>query len=163
MSHLFLSKDGSLPHAEHRDQIIPLDAQAAKFLWDFEADIRLTSFSPESGKYFRDVEVFASSSSPEKLVKKWLFDRGLPFSTRCFISFQPSVAFILPWKMVIHYSADLFFGHDVVVWDRSLNWALYYHHDDIFHFAKNRIYDGEAAQLKILELVNQIKMGSSQG
>lgn len=158
MAHVFLTEDDQLPPPEHLDQIRPLDRQAAKFLWDFEQQVRLTSFEPDSGKYFRSAEKFSFGESSEQRVKKWLYERSIPFSANCFLSFDPDCAFWLTWKMVIHYSKDLFFAHDTVVWDRSLNWALYYHHDDVFHFVKDRIYDGEAEQLKTLELLKQLKL-----
>lgn len=156
MSHVFLSEEGAPPSPEHLDQIIPLDAKAAKALWDFEAKVKLTSFSPDSCKYFQSSEKLVFREDQEQVVKKWLYERDLPFSTKCFLCFQPDIAFILTWKIVIHYSAGLFFGHDVVAWDRSLNWALYYDHNDVLHFAKDRIYDGESEQLKMREMIQQI-------
>jgi hypothetical protein len=158
MAHVFLGNDGQLPSPEHWDQIRPLDRQAAAFIWKFEQQIRLTSFEPDSGKYFRSAEMLAFGDSDEQRVKKWLYERGIPFSATCILSFDPDCAFLLTWKMVIHYSMDLFFAHDTVVWDHSLNWALYYDHNDVFHFAKDRIYDGEAEQLKTLELLKQLKL-----
>lgn len=162
MSHVFLSEGGALPSPEHLDQIFPLDAEAARALWDFEAKAKLTSFPPDTGKYFRTSEKLAFGEDQDPVVKKWLYERSLPFSTKCFLCFQQDTAFILTWKMVIHYSPDLFFGHDVVVWDRSLNWALYYDHNDVFHFAKDRIYDGESAQLKMREMIQQINAAGSK-
>ena len=158
MAHVFLSVDGQLPAPEHMDQIRPLDQQAANFLWKFQHDVRLIMFPPDSGKYFRSCEKLAFGEGEQQRVKKWLYECGIPFDTTCVLSFQPGCAFLLTWKMVIHYSKDLFFGHDTVVWDRSLNWALYYDHNDVFHFAKDRIYDGEAEQLKTLELLKQLKL-----
>jgi hypothetical protein len=158
MAHVFLGEDGQLPSPEHMDQIRPLDRQAANSLWKFQHDVRLTMFPPDSGKYFRSAEELVFGEGEEQRVKKWLYERGNPFDTTCVICFQPGCAFLLTWKMVIHYSKDLFFGHDTVVWDRSLNWALYYDHNDVFHFAKDRIYDGEAEQLKTLELLRSLKL-----
>ena len=158
MAHVFLGKDGQLPASEHLDQIRPLERQAANFLWKFQHDVRLNMFPPDSGKYFRSAEELVFGEGEELRVKKWLYERGVPFASPCVLCFQPGCAFLLSWKMVIHYAKDLFFGHDTVVWDLSLNWALYYDHNDVFHFAKDRIYDGEAEQLKTLELLRSLKL-----
>lgn len=158
MAHVFLTEDGHLPSPEHLDQIRPLNRQAAKYLWNFEQQVGLTRFDPDSGKYFRSTEKLAYGAGEGQRVKKWLYERGIPFRANCFLSFDLDCAFVLSWKMVIHYAKDLFFAHDTVVWDSSLNWALYYHHDDVFHFAKDRMYDGEAEQLKTLELLKQLKL-----
>lgn len=155
MSHVFLSESGELPSTEHLDQIKPLDGPAAKFLCDFEDKMKLATFHPTSGRYFRTTESLVYTDSDEQIVKKWLYERGLPFRSMCFVCFGSKCSFILTWKMVIHYSADLFWGQDVIVWDRSLNWALYHDHHDAFYFAKDRIYDGQAEQLKITELIRQ--------
>jgi hypothetical protein len=152
---LFYDED-TAPSEEHKDQIIALDPAAAKFLWDFERDIRITSFYPDVNRYFRETTKFSFGENMESQVKNWLYNRGIPFSQKVFYSIQPDSAFILTWKMVVHYSADLFFGHDLVVWDPSLNWGLYYDHNDLFTFGRNRIYDGQEEQLKYNALIREI-------
>jgi hypothetical protein len=156
MKYFFETDNKELPSPEHLDQIYPLTKEASVFLWDFESKIRIHSFYPEIKKYFRDVEQFSSGESTESEVKKWLYQRGLPFNNKVFISLQPDYGLALTWKMVIHYSSRLFFGHDLTVWDRTINWGLYFHHDDIFHFGKNRIYDGQEEQIKLNELIRGI-------
>ena len=156
MAHVFLAEDGQLPSPEHLDQIRPLDRQAAKFLCDFEDQVKLTKFAPDSGKYFRKWE---STDRPlfdaEASTKKWLYQRGIPFSTTCLISFGSDCAFMLTWKMVVHYCNGLFFDSDVVVWNPTLNWALYYDHHVGLFFATDRIYDGEAEQLRVTEILRR--------
>ncbi len=156
MKWLFDDKNNLAPSAEHRDQVIALDPAAAKFLWNFERDMKISTFYPDVQKYFRDVEEFSFGENMESEVKKWLYHRGIPFSNKVFLSIQPDSAFILTWKMVIHYSADLFFGNDLVVWDRTINWGLYYDHNDLFTFGRNRIYDGQEEKLKYNALIREI-------
>ncbi len=156
---IFETGNKQLPSAEHLDQIFPLTEEASRFLWDFQSKIRINSFYPDVNKYFRDVEKFTFGENMESQVKKWLYQRGLPFKDNVFISFQPNWGLVLTWKMVIHYSSALFFGYDLTVWDRTINWGLYFHHDDIFHFGRNRIYDGQEEQRKLNQLIRGINMG----
>ncbi|NOQ71759.1 MAG: hypothetical protein GQ574_07155 [Crocinitomix sp.] len=153
---LFEDSQGKLPANEHLDQIFALDANASKALWDFEDQIKINNFDPESKKYFEDYEKFSFGEEMEKEVKKWLFNQKLKFNSLVYMTFQPDTAFVMTWKMAIHYSANLFSAYDLVVWDKTLNWALYYHHNDVFHFAQNRIYDGQEEKLKSDKLLKEI-------
>jgi hypothetical protein len=105
------------------------------------------------------VEEFSFGENLENEVKKWLYRRGIPFRNKVFICFQPSSGLVTTWKMIIHYSCDMFFGHDLTVWDKTINWGLYFDHNDIFRFGRNRVYDGQDEQRKLNELIAEINKG----
>ena len=111
---------------------------------------------PESNKYFKEHQKLSFGDGMSKEVKKWLFNRQIKFDTLVYFAYQPTEAFAMTWKMAIHYSDELFFRGDVVVWDKTMNWALYYDYNDVFYFAKNRIYDGEEEKLKLEQLIKEI-------
>ncbi len=90
--------------------------------------------------YFKEIEKWDSGGTSEKEIKKWLYNRGIPFSQKVFLSLSPRCGFVLTWKMVIKNSSILFFGSDQTIFDRTLNWWLTFHLDGDFHFCKNRIY-----------------------
>ncbi|MFK7773949.1 MAG: hypothetical protein AB8F94_17490 [Saprospiraceae bacterium] len=156
MKWLFEFEEGIPPSKEHRDQIWALNKKAAKYLWDYEGKMRIGIFYPEIGKYFKNVIEYEDKERKEKELKKWLFNLGIPFKHKVFISFQPDSGFILTWKMVIKYCSKLFFAYDLILFDKSLNWGLFYHHDELFHFGKNRIYNAEIEGQKILRDANLI-------
>jgi hypothetical protein len=79
---IFETENKQLPSAEHLDQIFPLTEEASRFLWDFQSKIRINSFYPDVNKYFRDVEKFTFGENMESQVKKWLYQRGLPFKDK---------------------------------------------------------------------------------
>jgi hypothetical protein len=141
---IFTDENEQLASDEHKDQIFPLTEQAAKFLWDF--DIQLGIDCTE--KYFKTVTAFDSSSADQATIKKYLCNLGIPFTQRVFIAMQPDLGFILTWKKVIKYSHNLFFAYDQVVRDRTLNWALQFHHDDIFTFGKDLIFPAAESPLR---------------
>jgi hypothetical protein len=159
MKWIFESDKGQLPSAEHLDQIFPLTKEASRFLWDFQSKIRINSFYPNIERYFKDIDEFSFGENMEDQVKKWLYRRGIPFKNKVFLSLQPDSAVVTTWKMIIHYSPDIFFGHDLTVWDRTINWGLYFNHNDVFHFGRNRIYDGQEEQGKLNELIREINKG----
>lgn len=159
MRWLFENEAGEMPPASYCDQIFPLTQEASRFLWNTESKLRLGEFYPGIRKYYRDVDEFSFMDNMEKEVKKWLYQRGIPFRQKVFISFQPDTGFIMTWKMAIHFSNDLFFGHDLIVWDKTVNWALFYNHNDYFCFGRNRIFDGQEERLKINALIAEIKAG----
>ena len=134
----FEDEDGFITE-EFKDQIIPLNQKAAKFLWDFESTQRQLGDIPKMQQHYKKISEYFSGSSSNQEVKKWLYNLGIPFDQKVFWIDQPEWGFILTWKMIIKYSEDLFFGSDTVLWDRSLNWCLNYHHDDTFYFGRDRI------------------------
>lgn len=159
MRWLFEDADGNPPPDSYRDQILPLNKEASHFLWKMESDFRIGEFFPHPEKMFRDIAEFSFGENMEKDVKKWLYRRGIPFRQKVFVVFQPDTAFIMTWKMVVHFSPDLFFGHDLIVWDNTVNWALLYNHNDYFIFGRNRIFDGQEERLRYNALIAEIKAG----
>lgn len=134
---IFTNENDELASDEHKDQIFPLTEQAAKFLWDFDMQLGVEC----TEKYFKKITTFDSSSADQTTIRKYLYNLGIPFSRKVFIAMQPHIGFVLTWKMVIKYSHNLFFAYDQVIRDRTLNWALEFHHDDIFTFGKDYIFD----------------------
>lgn len=96
------------------------------------------------GRYFKEHARFTRKCDDNQKLKKWLYERGIPFSRKVYWPTQPDVAFVLSWKMVIKFSATLFHGNDEVIWDKSLNWVLVYDHNDEFYFGKNPKYKAAA-------------------
>lgn len=132
------NKGSSLPTI-HKSQIEILENAAARYLWDFEMYV--------NDKPLRDVtklelffrKVKHHEPSDDKPLKKWLYETGIPFQQNVYMSLQPDTGFVLTWKMLIRYSANIFFGQEFSVWDKSLNWLLVSDRDHKVHFAINRI------------------------
>ncbi|WP_316833117.1 hypothetical protein [Pedobacter aquatilis] len=152
-SWIFTDENGSPTSEEHKDQIILLNEQGAKFLWDF--DIQLGIACTE--KYFKTITSFDSSTADQATIKKYLYNLGIPFNQWVFIAMQPHMGFILTWKMVIKYAHNLFAAFDQIVRDRSLNWALEFHHDNLFTFGKDNIFDAQLEMQRNNE-INEIAL-----
>ncbi len=148
---IFTDENGDLASKEHQDQIWVLTKEAAQFLWNSESKFGIIC----SEKYFKNISVFDSRFSNNKEVKKYLYNLGIPFKQKVFISMQPDFGFVLTWKMVIKYSHNLFWANDQTVWDKTLNWKMEFHHDGEFTYGKDYIFDGQAEKLKQKEIIDK--------
>ncbi len=126
---------------EHKDQIFALTLEAAQLLWNMEALFKIFGKDFFEKKYFKANEEFISSGKSDKELKKRLFNLGIPYSHKVFVSIQPQWGFVMTWKIVIKNFDALFLGNNQTIWDKTLNWGLAYDHNDVFYFGKNRIHD----------------------
>ena len=62
------------------------------------------------------------------------------------------------WKMVVKYSPDIFFGNDVIVFDKTLNWCLFYFHHDHLFFGRDNVYDSSEDDERMAGLNEMKKM-----
>jgi len=73
---------------KHLEQLKPLDNKAAKFLWDFISNTNLHSDTPFKKDFFRTIDKSNILYGNEKEIKKWLYQRGLPFDKFVFLSWD---------------------------------------------------------------------------
>lgn len=156
----------NLPH-QHKDQIFFLDKDGSDLLSDFLEYSKMVdglntfgydrkTWKPFPDGYFKTVDEFTKFDAHNEL-KKWLYKRSLPFKTEVFILPSSGDNFILTtWKMVVKYSKKIFFHEDTIVFDKTINWALFFFHSDHIYFGYNNIYDPEIGYEKMRKL-NEIK------
>jgi hypothetical protein len=127
---------------QHLDQLKPLDNEAAKFLWDFIARTNLHNGIPFKKEFFRTIEKAKILDDNNQIIKKWLYNRGLPFEKDVFLSWDQTNAMIVPWKILIKYYTSFYYSSsdDLTVIDESLNWALLFYHEDEIYFGTNTDY-----------------------
>jgi len=128
-------KYDKLPN-EHLDQLKPLNKDASQFLWDFIAQTNLHNDTPFKKDFFKTIDKAKILEKNEKEIKKWLYQRGLPFDKQVFLSWQPTDGMIVPWKIFIKYFDSFYYGRsdDLTIIDQSLTWALlFYHEDEIYY------------------------------
>ncbi|MDB5203559.1 MAG: hypothetical protein JWQ27_2968 [Ferruginibacter sp.] len=132
----------------HREQILFLDKAAGKYIFEFAVSARFITgglWDPFAKGNFKTVEHydrFYGIQDSKQELKKWLFNRGIPFSTWVFVlpgANQPPM--LMTWKMMVKYVEHIFFGDDVVVFDHTGNWCLVYFHENEMFFGKDRSYD----------------------
>ena len=125
---------------QHLDQLKPLDNNAAKFLWDFIATTNLHNDTPFKKNFFRTIDKAQILKGNEREIKKWLYQRGLPFDKQVFLSWNQTDAMIVPWKLLIKYFNSFYYGgsDDLTIIDQSLNWALLFYHEGEIYFGTNK-------------------------
>ena len=131
-------KYDKLPEA-HLNQIKPLDNNAAKFLWDYIDATDLHEHVPFKNGFFRTIDKAKILTDNKRDIKKWLYQRGIAFDQKVYLSWQPSIAMIVPWKMLIKYFDAFYYpcSDDLTVIDQNLNWALFFYHEDEIYFGTN--------------------------
>jgi hypothetical protein len=138
--------------AEHLEQLTPLNKEASNFLWNYISESGLHQHEPFGNEFFKTVNSTRIYEGNEQEIKKWLYQRGLPFSKQVYLSWQPETAMITTWKLVVKYFDDFFYGgsDDLTVIDESLNWAVLFHHEDEIYFGTNKKYElSESEQLEL--------------
>ena len=127
-----------LPEA-HLEQLMPLNEQAAQFLWDFIKETKLHGDVPFKKDFFRNTDRAAILPGNEDEIRKWLYRRGLAFDKEVVLSWSPTEAMIVPWKLFIKYYDSFFYvvSDDLTIIDQSLNWALLFYHEDEIYFGTN--------------------------
>ncbi len=125
------------PH--HLEQIQPLDKLASRLI--SEVTDKMFSLRYQlNPDYFKFLEGYhlPETMEGEQLVKKWLYQRGLPFDHEVYVSWDSNTAAITTWKMIVKYWTDFDYGDDLVVVDKSLNWILVFFHYDYIQFGTNK-------------------------
>jgi hypothetical protein len=149
----FIDENGSSPTLEHNDQILMFKNEASKFLWDFEHKLVMEA----RPKFYKNVSSFNSNNLTVSEIKKYLYNLSIPFSSWVFIAEQPSLGFMMTWKMIIKYNIGIFGDDDYQqIWDKTLNWKLEYNHG-IFTYGVDLIYNSHVEADKILNAANEMK------
>lgn len=135
------SEYNTLPK-EHLEQIMPLNEEGSNFLWNFIADSGLHNHDPFGNNFFKTVDSISVTEKSDQEIKKWLYRRGLSFSKEVYLSWQPDIAMITTWKLVVKYFDDFYYGgsDDLTIVDESLNWAVLFHHEDEIYYGTNEKY-----------------------
>ncbi len=132
----------------HQEQILFLTKEAGAFLYSFLNTAHLiigdlwNPFATGNFKTVAEFSDFAGTNESKRSLKKWLFNRGLAFQTELYVlPNYNDYPFLTTWKMIIKYCDQLFFGDDVTIFDHSLNWCLFYYHEEKLFFGKDHIYN----------------------
>jgi hypothetical protein len=141
---------------EHKDQIYFLNEEASKFLREYiESSKMMTGpvWKPFNERYFKSLDEFKLTGTTKKEIKKWLYNKPIPFGKFVYLDGDKSGQVImLTWKMVIKYWEGLFFADDISIFDETLNWGLFYFHEDTLVFGTDKIYDKEFEYEKVKEI-----------
>ncbi len=155
-SFLWSPEEASRIPEEHKDQIFFLNKEAKQFLNNYIQSSKMVTGAvcdPFNKRYFKKVDEFHIVENCSNEIKKWLYNKSIPFDKFVFIDSERSgQAVALTWKMVIKYWDGLFFSDDLLIFDETLNWGLFYFHEDFLYFGSEKNYDKEYEVEKTREL-----------
>jgi hypothetical protein len=147
----------------HKEQILFLNNDAQKYIFEFASSAHLITggfWDPFAKSNFKTVEVydrFYGIQASKNELKKWLFNRGIAFPTWVFVLMaadQPPL--LMTWKMMLKNVEHIFFGDDVLIFDKTLNWCLVYFHENQMFFGKDKVYDSTEDE-QIMKTLNERK------
>ena len=155
-SFLWSTEEASKLPQEHKDQIFFLNDEASEFVRNYIDSSKMVTgplWKPFNEKYFKTIQEFEITEDCENDIKKWLYSKPIPFDKLVFIDSERSGQSVaLTWKMVIKYWEGLFFADDLIIFDETLNWGLFYFHEEMLYFGADKIYDKEFEYEKTREL-----------
>ena len=148
----------------HKEQLLFLDKEATKFIYEYCSSAKLIAdddfwqpFSKGNFKTTEEYSNFLDTEESKQELKKWLFNRGIEFQNWIFIlPNYNDYPILTTWKMVIKYSNDLFNNDDLTIFDRTLNWCMFYFHPGKLFFGKDNIYD-PTHDYNRMEVLNDVK------
>ena len=125
----------------HLEQVKPLSSESSRRLWDLT--LLLHKDLPFTVGFFSDVESIPLNNTDPlaiRAVRKWLFNRGVPFKSPVYLSYQQDEAIATTWKMVIKYWDEFWYpgSDDLTVVDDSFAWTLLFWHEGEAFFGDNR-------------------------
>ena len=153
---------------EHKDQIHFLNEEGTKWVRQYLHFSKMIgankepTWSPFYQDYFKETKCIENADDDDEIIKKWLYNLGIPFKNYVLVDEDRSGhSVLLSWKMVIKYWHGLFFPVDTVVFDLSLNWCVYFWHEDWIFYGKNNTFDKEAEYQKTL-WINELRKNSAK-
>ena len=128
----------------HRDQFLVLDKSSTDKAYNGLKERNIFcgddgwGNNPFSKNCYREIKTIKNWKD-ESVLKKWLYECGIAFKSDAVIlpifSSEEDRGILTTWKMITKYPCTYFEGDNVMVCDPLLDWCLYYHHDEIMHFA----------------------------
>lgn len=141
---------------EHKDQIYFLNDEASLFLRNYISSSKMATgpvWKPFNDKYFKTIEEFQVHENSDDEIKKWLYNKPIRFDKFVYLQNESNGhSATLTWKMIIKYWKDFFFADDIMIFDETLNWGLFYFHENKLFFATDKIYDKEFEYQRIKDL-----------
>lgn len=122
----------------HLSQIKPLDKAASIFLSNYVSETGLHANIPFKNNYFRTIDKAKILENNKQEIKKWLYQRGLPFDKEVYLNYDQNNSLIVPWKIFIKYFDDFYYSDDLTIFDESLQWALLFYHEDEIYFGTKK-------------------------
>ena len=152
----FFCGEGYLPlPANHAAQIRLLISKDASRLaaWAWSA---IPPGWPEGGEgRFRceetlDVSDCWNDEAAKDSVRRWLFDRGIPYQRIVYLMYERDRVVQTTWRMVVRYW-DAFawsVGYAMMAVDHTLQWVGCFHHENVFVFGSQPGFSWQGIQCK---------------
>ncbi|HVA97682.1 MAG TPA: hypothetical protein VNG53_02210 [Bacteroidia bacterium] len=135
----FTEKKYDLLQKKDLELLKPLDKLASTFLADYISNSTLHQNLPFKKGFFKTLEKAKVIEGNEQEIKKWLYQLKLPFDKEIYLSWDNQNAMIVPCNLLIKYFESFYYSSsdDLTVFDKKLNWAILFFHEDEIYFGTN--------------------------
>ena len=131
-----------------RERIRPLSAASSKRISDsLDTSILHRDFPFKKG-LFRRIESLALTPvdhqdkllKEDKKVKKWLYQRGIPFAAPVMLCYDSTNVVLTTWKMLVRHWQLFYYSisDDLTVCDSTLNWCVLFFHEHEIYFGTKK-------------------------
>ena len=129
----------------HLNELKPLNKKGSLYLSNYLSTCNVHSQVPFKSGLFRNKDMTAILDDNEKEVTKWLYHRAIPFNKKVYLSWDDENGMITKWKFVVKYWDSIFYSgsDDLTVFDKSLEWALLFFHENEIYFGTNNDYESK--------------------
>jgi hypothetical protein len=115
-------------HAAHLEKILVLKRRdSASVVDQLRADTRLKVIPR-----VRSLQVKTDSEPEECEIRDWLYSLGIPFQTPVIVSDHNVM--LTTWKTVVRFFETWEWMQDILVFDETLQWSVFFDHEDWIHF-----------------------------
>lgn len=87
----------------------------------------------------RDIQGCWGEAEARSGVRRWLFERGIPFRRTVYLIYPDNCVVQTTWRMVVRYWDAFAYsvGYAMVAVDHTLQWACCFHHEDALIFGSH--------------------------
>lgn len=131
--------------AQDQEKIKPLSLPAAKFIYELEKNKIFAGMNFPEEKHrlthlFERVSMLNIENLDALSIQTWLKNTKNSQSQEVILSLSVKEAYWLPWEVILQNVDQIFYGFDKSIFDKSLNWWLFYRSDEVLTLCEQKLF-----------------------
>ncbi|QNR25027.1 hypothetical protein [Croceimicrobium hydrocarbonivorans] len=119
-------------------QLIPLEEEAALFLWSEINQFQFYKGRSLDPQLFKEYDQLQATDSKAQEIQMWLDKRRIPGNQLIALSWEATEAMLLPWAIFVEHYACFWYpsSDDLTIFDLKLSWVLDWSHFGLLSFGR---------------------------
>lgn len=127
------------------NKIKPLSLNAAKYIHELEkekvfAGITFPEETHRLSHLFERIDILNIENQNVTALQNWLQKVKTVPSQDVVLSVSEKEAYWLPWDIIMQYADIVFYGFNKSIFDKSFDWWLIYHSDEVLTFCEKKLF-----------------------